>query len=390
MITKDIDLKPDIIRNVLIKSDSKFINMGLADGLLGLSLYHYYYYKYTNNEVYINDVITYLEKSIEGIGDHYKGISIINDIIDLGDYLHFLCQEKLLDKEDINGLLIDSDNIIKGFLSEEIEKRNLDPMFGAVKAGYYFLNRLEYTDVNTELQEVLKAIDDQAIKVENFTYWESTLKDPDEPLVELGTSHGVAGIVNFLLQAYSKNIAYKNLKQLILRGLNFLYEFNDKKGTNWFRLEANIEEKLPYQDLAYGDIGIGYTFLNAGQVLENNDLLDIGKTILENAATYRDDSGQLTKDASLFYGSSGLCALFESINKTLESTKLEQAAVYWENRTLSFDDKASDWAGYLSNYNAKFDYTHLSFMQGICGIGIMLMARKKELRHDYLRFLNLY
>ena len=390
MIAKDIDLKPGKIREVLLKHDSKFINMGVSDGLLGLSLYHYYYYKYTNDDVYVNDVITYLEKSIDGLSNTYKGINVINDIIDLGDYLFFLSQEGLIDKEDMNGLLVDSDDIIKGFLFEEIKKKNLDPMFGAVKAGYYFLNRSELIDAETELQNLLKAIDEQAIKVDNFVYWESTLKDPEQPLVELGASHGVAGIVNFLLRVYAKNVNYKNLKTLILRGLNFLYEFNEKKGTNWFRLEANFSDKLNYQDLAYGDVCIGYTFLNASKILQNDDLFQIGNDIVENAAKFRDDNRTYTKDACLFYGSSGLSALFNKINQELNSPTLQEAADYWQNITQNMDDKDSDWAGYLSNYNAKFDYTHLSFLQGIIGIGIMLMAQKKELKHDYLRFVNIY
>ncbi|MCD2258062.1 lanthionine synthetase LanC family protein [Psychroserpens luteolus] len=390
VITKHINTKPDLIREALIKNDSKFINMGIMDGLLGLSLYHYYYYLFTNDDVYLNDVITYLEKSIEGIGDHYKGTNIINNIIDLGDYLFFLYQQGVIDKEDINELLVDSDTIIKDFLLEETNKKNLDPMLGAIKAGYYLLNRLEFIDVNSELIALLSSIEEQTITVESFVYWESILKDPQEPIVELGVTHGVAGIVNFLLQAYSKNIAYNNLKSLILRGLNFLYEFNEKKGVNWFRLEANEKEKLNYQDLAYGDIGIGYTFLNAGTLLQNDDLLAIGSDILQNAAKFRDNNEKYTKDASLFYGSSGLCALFSKVNTKLEDSKLQEAVNYWKDITLNKDNKKSAWAGYHSNYNAQHDYTHLSFSEGICGIGIMLMAQEKELGHDYLRFLNFY
>jgi hypothetical protein len=53
-------------------------------------------------------------------------------------------------------------------------------------------------------------------------------------------------------------------------------------------------------------------------------------------------------------------------------------------------DKKSPWAGYISHFNAHQDYTHLSFIEGICGIGIMLMVNELELDHDYLNFLNIY
>ncbi|WP_452600531.1 lanthionine synthetase LanC family protein [Pontimicrobium sp. MEBiC06410] len=390
MIIKDIDIKPNLIREVLLKNDSKFVNMGILDGLLGMSLYHYYYYLYTNDETYLNDVILYLEKSIEGLSESYKGTNIINNIIDLGDYLFFLYQKKILDTEDINELLTDSDEIIKCFLFEEIEKKNLNPMFGAVKAGYYLLYRSEFIDVNSELISLLEAIDEQSIKVDNFVYWESNFKNSQEPVTLLGVTHGVAGIINFLLQAYSRKIAYKNLKSLITSGLNFLCEFNEKKGTNWFRLEVNENEKLNHQDLGYGDIGIGYTFLNAGTILHNNDFFLIGKNIIENASKFRDDKEEYTKDASLFYGSSGLCALLSKVNTKLENPILQKAINHWRQITLNMDNKKSEWAGYLSNYNSQYDYTHLSFSEGICGIGIMLMAHEKELGHDYLRFLNFH
>ncbi len=390
MITKSINIKPRLIRDALIKNDSKFINMGILDGLLGASLFHYYYFLYTNNKIYLNDVTRYLEKCIDTIGEAYKGSNIINDIIDLGNYMFFLYKENFFDKDDINEFLFDSDEIIKGFLLEEIEKNNLNPMFGAIKAGYYFLNRLEFKDVNSELLSLLKGIDKQAHKFKDSVYWESTLKSPEKPLVELGGIHGVSGVVNFLLQAYSKGVNYPNLKSLIQKGLNFLYEFNEKKGTNWFRVEATENRKLNYQDLAYGDIGIGYTFLNAGQILQNDRFSSIGKEIIENAAKFRDNSRHHIKDASLFYGASGLSALMNKLNKTLNSPILRESEVYWTQMTLKMDDKKSIWAGYLSNYNAQHDYTHLSFSEGICGIGIMLMAQEKGLDHDYLRFLNFY
>ncbi len=364
--------------------------MGITDGLLGLSLYHYYYFLYTNDDTYLNDVISYLEKSIEGIGSHYKGTNIISNIIDLGDYLFFLFQQGIVDNDDINSLLVDSDEIIKDFLLEEVNKNNLDPMLGAVKAGYYFLNRSEFIDTNPILLELISSIEKQAITVDNFAYWESVIKNPEEPEVELGVTHGVAGIINFLLLAYSKQVPYKNLKTILLKGLNFLYEFNEKKGINWFRLEANEREKLNYQDLAYGDIGIGYTFYNAGLILQNDDLLSIGNEILENAAKFRDDEEKYTKDGSLFYGSSGLHALFSKTNAKLKNPTLDEAVNYWGFSTLNKDNKKSEWAGYLSNYNAQHDYTHLSFSEGICGIGIMLMSQQKDLGHDYLRFLNFY
>ncbi len=390
MTIENINIKPGLIRDVLIKNDFRFINMGILDGLLGLSLYHYYYYLYTNDETYLKDVTIYLEKSIESIGEGYKGTNIINDIIELGDYLFFLYQENVFDKEDVNTFLVDSDEIIKDFLIEEIKKKNLDPMFGVIRVGYYFLNRLEVLDVNTELLDVLKAIDNQAIKLDNLAYWEFTLKSPQEPVVELGTTHGVAGIINFLLKAYSKNIDYKNLKSLIIKGLNFLSEFNEKKGINWFRLEAAVNKKLSYQDLAYGDLGIGYTFLNAGQILQNDRFRSTGIEIIENAANFRDNGKNYIKDASLFYGASGLFALMQKLNKQLNSPILKESETYWKEIALKMDDKKSVWAGYLSHYNAQHDYTHLSFLEGICGIGITLMTQKSGLEHDYLRFLNFY
>ncbi|MEM6721887.1 MAG: lanthionine synthetase LanC family protein [Bacteroidota bacterium] len=385
----DID-KLEQIREVLVDNHEKFTNMGLLNGLLGVSLYHYYYYLYTEDENYLEGVITYLEKSIEGLSNDYKGTHIVNDIMELGNYVTFLNECGLIDREDVNALLVDSDAIVSTFMENELEKRNLDPILGAIKAGYYFLNRNKFIDKKAELLKLLNAIQAQAIDKVDIIYWESTLKNIEKLKTELGISHGVSGIVNFLLQTIVHKIPYEHTKELILGGLHFINIYIEDAGVNKIRIEADHPSKLKYQDIAYGDIGIGYTYVKAGTILNIKTLTETGIQLINNAATFRDDENVYIKDGSLFYGTAGLSAMFSKINTELHSDALENVANYWGEKTMAMGNSNSKWAGYSSNYNAQHDYTHLSLSEGICGIGIMLMAQQKKLKHDYLQFFNLH
>lgn len=377
------------IEQVLRQNDDKYDSMGLTSGLLGLSTFYYYCYIYTNEEKYLIDVSNYISKSFSGFDQNYGGLSSVRDIVEIGNYLHFLKRKGMLE-DDINGYLEDADTIVLEFLDTQIVEKNIDPVLGMIKAGYYLLNRLETKNFSAKLEEIIFELEQLAIsdKEKGILYWYNNFDNMSIPKLELGLTHGIAGIVNFILSVYESGILMARCKQLVIPALKFLMNQKKLEGVNLFPFEALNNDKIDYQNLCYGDLGIGYVFVRAGKILECDIFFNVGIEIIENSARFRDDNNDYIKDANLLYGASGLYSFFKTITKYDNSKSIQQARDYWFDKVMGHNQHNTPWSGYKSNYNDHSVSTQLSFSEGICGIGISLIAKELSIEGDYLTFLD--
>jgi len=149
------------IKNVLSDHKDQFNGIGLSNGLLGLSLFHYYSFKYFNQEKDIEQALEILENCIEKLDENYTSYTTKADIIELGQYIQFLTDNHILDTED--SLLDDLDDIILEITNEEIRKKNLHNLTGALCGGTYFLKRHSFEKRESLLKEILHIIEEKKI-----------------------------------------------------------------------------------------------------------------------------------------------------------------------------------------------------------------------------------
>ncbi len=379
--------KTDDIKKCIEENEGVMEYIGLSNGMLGLSFYYYYDFLYTTRETSLQKMISYIEKSIATLTEDYLSPFSQIEIIEMGLYLIYLYEQELLDK-DIESYLLELDEIIQAFLLKKIEEGNLDNTAGILKAGYYFIKR-ENNNKNHLLYQVLQTIENLSISDGNFKYWNFTFRNPDNPTVELGLGHGIAGVISFLLHLFQKNIQKEHCKKLIDSAIDFLLSQENRLGINWFSTNAFENKKLEYQNLSYGDIGIGYVIYKAGEILDRKHLSERGLAILENAAKFKDEERTHIKDANLIYGASGLCSVFNLLYDLTKNEKMLFAREYWHNKIMESNDYTNNnWAGFNTHFNGAYEYAQLGFSQGIAGIGITLMADEMDITNDYLSFLN--
>lgn len=377
------------IEEVLRQHDDKYESMGLNNGLLGLSVFYYYCYIYTKEEKHLDDISNYIIRSFNGFNPNYKGFSSVSDIVEIGKYLHFLKRKGLLEA-NINDYLEEADTIVLQFLDTQLAEENIDPVLGTIKAGYYLLNRLETKDMVTEIAKIISELERLSVinTERKEAYWYNNFRDKSTPDLELGFTHGIAGIVNFILSVHENGILLEKCKVLIISALNFLMKHKINQGVNLFPFEALNHTKINYQNLCYGDLGIGYVFMRAGKILECKDFFTTGIEIIENSARFKDDDNEYIKDANLLYGASGLFSFFKTMNKYIDSEIIHQASDYWFKKMMNHNQHDTPWLGYKSYYNDHSLSTQLCFSEGICGIGISLIAKELLIEGDYLMFLN--
>ena len=154
MIIADCRERITDIEKVLRENDHLYESMGMSNGLLGMSLFNYYSYLYTGNEVYLNEMSNYITKAFNGFDETYKGFSGVHDIIEIGNYLYFLKEADIL-SEDPNEYLTGADEVVNEFLQEQLIKKNIDPVSGCIAAGYYLLNRLDNRNAVENVKKIV-------------------------------------------------------------------------------------------------------------------------------------------------------------------------------------------------------------------------------------------
>ncbi len=378
------------IKNVLNNSFSIFDSIGLNEGVLGISLFNYYYYLYTKNDKYLENVSMYLEHTFTYLSTG-KDINLLSvlDLIELGKYLCFLNTEKVIDNETATIYLAELDKPIQVFLEQKIFEKDLDAVAGIIAVGHYFLEANKLFNYESEIKKIVHSINDFSIVSNDIIYWNFPFRSKENPTIELGFFHGISGVLFFLALVFEKNILKDICLKLIQKGIRYLQEHQKSDGVNLFPFNIKSKEHLLYQNLVYGDIGIGYTIYRIGSILNNKEYTHVGMSILENAALFKDMKNNYVKDAELIYGSSGLFALYGSLGTEKRNENFKESSLYWLKKTLNHSNKESPWAGYDTYINGFDEAIQLSFSHGICGIAIALMSHKMGLDHrNYLSFFN--
>ena len=386
MKDKIIEQIKDAIEN---KSDI-LSSMGVCNGLAGVSLFYYYYSAYKKDASYIDKSIAYVERSINGLNGEYRGSTILRDITEIGSLLHFYAGEEIIPKADIEFFYENFDDKLLAFFRDSLSKGDLSPISGAISFGYYFIERMADRDFSAELAELIDRIEELSWTGPRGIYWYSSLERNGEHQIELGGSHGIAGIVSWLLHVYANGLQQDRVRKLITGALDYLLLYRVEDSSLYsFPFEVSDKKVRKMINLAYGDLGLGYIFYKAGKLLGVDSYKFAGIEILTKAGGVRDDGKSFVRDAILLYGSEGIGSLFSMFREELSTDVFDKTIRYWKGKTLEFNCHDNEFAGYRSFFN-QFDVnTPLSLMNGIVGVGISLMSDEvTENRFEFLKYLR--
>ncbi|MFY7670886.1 lanthionine synthetase LanC family protein [Tenacibaculum sp. MEBiC06402] len=374
----------DKIQNCL-QENTSLNGIGISNGILGKSLFYYYNYLYTQEEKWLELAINIIEDALEMLTNEYSSISPQNDIIETAIYISFLIKNQVLSNE-VEFILNDLEDLIEEIFNARIINGDLDGIKGVFAPLQYYLYREK--NCTEKLEQVFKIVEQNAIVNETEAYWMFNLRSKENSYVELGFNHGVSGIISFLLDCYIHNVKREESEILVNKGLCFLEKQQNKSNTCWFPQTTNKNDFLPYHNLSYGDLGIGFTFYKAGEILQNNYWRSIGIEILENAAQYTDEKESHIRDANMIYGASGLYSFFDMMFRLTANKHFKIAKDYWYNNIFQKGNNDTVWAGFNTYYNGVYEFAQLGISQGILGIGLTLLSKELDIKNEYLNFLN--
>lgn len=356
-------------------------NVSYETGLLGYSLYYLYLSKYTNDNFYTETAEEYFNKGLASFNPKtfhriHGTDSLDAHLSHIGRYLIF-CENNGLLSVSSEDYLLNLDQILFGLMKSKINNKDFDSGTGALAAGYYYLARLKSgAKVQEYLSFLIKSIDEAAFKEDEGNYY---WKCPSlYNRVYLGISHGSSLIISFLASLYEARLETELTEEIMRKSIAFLtkqYRKSEYKGLFPNMVGDKIE---PMQfALCYGDLGVGYALLRASQVLEDKTIGDFADMILADCLL-RTKEDNLTLDAGIFYGASGLALTFDKLAKISGDHRFAERADYWNGQLLTYAVHTNDFAGFKSRIAEDNVLWQISFGWGLIGIGVTLMYFEKD------------
>lgn len=363
-----------------IKEYKSTSDIGLFTGEAGIILFLQKYYQYTQSE----DVFTLFETRLNNLISSLdcNNLSLSTGFSGVAWLLNYLKGEKVV-SENISSIIDEIDDFIISNLDYDVD--DLDYMHGLLGIAYYFLSRkkTEITD------KIVLSLYQRKKETENGFYWLG--RSWDENLVEsknvnLSLAHGSASVIvviSKLIKSGLSTIQEKLLSDLVYKTIQFINnrkKINDSKyypGYCSFDNEGKLNNGYSRLSWCYGDMGIGLSFWQAGNQLENQDLKLLASNIYKNITDRRLPEEDEIRDACFCHGTAGICQMYSRMYYNTKIASFRESATFWANATLSmrkFENGAANYKAWNGNGCQK-DY---SLLNGIAGIGLCLLSYISE------------
>lgn len=378
------------ISQTIEQDNFNFSNSGFSEGNLGYCLYYYYHFLLQNNNNDLDKLSFYLEKSIVDINENNVMYYSPTHIIEIGRLIAFFVSEKLLDSTYLQEFFNSSKEILSTYLNRKIQEKNFDNTNGILAVGNYLLDLFEleiYKDTNT-IKSIFTCLQDNAIFNDNRCFWKFNFRKLNTPFIELGIFHGISGIILFLLRILRCKIDIKQVKYYIQSTCNFIISCESHSNKYLFPLDSELRFGFPNSiNLAYGDLGIGYSLKEAGIRLDSNEIIEKANNIIKKCTNFRCNNNEIN-DAELIYGASGLMAFFDNIYYYNKKHIYKKSTHYWIDKILHFNSQETKYAGFETYMNGFREDVQYSFSHGIIGISIALTCYILQIPHKYLKLIN--
>lgn len=382
---------------VILRNRYKSIdNVGVMTGVSGIALFQFYYSKYLNRNEYAELGSEMIFHSFEMIDNGYTYPSYCDGIAGLCWTIQHLESANLVDL-DGDVVLSQFDEYLYNQMKFDLKVGTYDFLHGALGYAYYFLNRYEHTkDMNlkrryqTYLMEAIAQLEDHAIIKEGTIKWESTLNSKKGNRgIDLGLSHGIASIINFLSRAYKFTIFKKMVYKLLMGSTNYLLSLENKNAENLSLYPVSIEKDRPLRyngriSWCYGDLGIGLSLTRAGIALNNVSIQRRALDILKHTTSRKGTNETLVKDAGICHGSYGNALIYGRISQMFHRKSFQKATQFWIGDGIQKAIHKDGYAGYKQWDNGQKKWTsELSLLEGISGIGLVIIDYLSKTRNRW-------
>ncbi|WP_282081137.1 lanthionine synthetase LanC family protein [Aquimarina algiphila] len=358
---------------------------------LGYLLFIATFYKYSKEEKYKKRSQVLLEEFLNVFEDNAESGGLFIGFEGAIWVIHYLEKCGIIDDkkfyvEDIEDYLIQS-------IKLDFKTNNFDLLYGSIGKLQYFLETPEHPDTNNLVNEMIQSLYQSKTETKLGIFWD---EDGAKGIVNLGLAHGTPGVLIFLTRL--KELGYQNplintLAEGIMKGLLNMKQ----KGANmccfgdaYTYVEENTRN---YSRLAwcYGDLGIMFAFLYAGEIFDNKKWREEGikigeyvfaRGISDSGIIHFDDYSYF--DTGFCHGLAGITYLTYRINQIVKDPEIQKRHEYWKKELLKNlniqlnieNDVLQPWWRQLEEKPSVLDKP--SILNGLSGVGLALLSLEYE------------
>ncbi len=366
-------------------------NIGVLDGLSGIALFHFYYGKFLDDDTQAETGLAILEKALTLLNDGYNVPTYCSGIAGFGWTVQHL--------ESVGFLEIDSEELLEPFddflfnqLKLNFEDGYYDFLHGALGYGFYFLQRYKHSS-NESLKErysqmlsvCLSELERLSITEGEHIKWRSILDiQKGNTGFNLSLSHGMSSILNFLNRLYEYDEFKASVKPMIQGVTSYIQSFYSNKPEQLSLFPCIIEDEIPITyntrvAWCYGDLGIGIALNSAEDVLNVPHSQKLATKVFAHIANRRSTESSMVVDAGICHGSYGNAQFFQTLNTTNKDLHLDNTIEHWIQDGLQKAIYPDGYAGYKQwNGESQGWEPHLSLLEGVAGIGLVLVDYLSE------------
>lgn len=360
-------------------------NLGVLNGISGIALFLFHYYKYSGDEYYSNLGKKYIEEIIDRINNGYSFPTYCSGIAGAAWTIEYL--------NEYNFIKFNSDknfNEIDEYLLENMKscmiKGQFDFLHCSIGYGYYFLKRYNLTHSKKLKKEYLNNIHQLIDNLYNLSfanqngiYWINTFEGFPKDSIDTGSAHGMSGIISFLTNVLSHNI--KSLKALKMIDLATSFILSAKTDHLNSAYPKNIYVHSIDQHLAeasrmawcYGDLGIASAFMKASKFIKEKELLQESERIMSRCCSRKHLTETGVVDSGLCHGSLGIALIYKNFYDITSNKTFHQTSDYWLNDGLMKGCFPDGLGGFKKYENDEY-INEVNLLDGIAGIGLGILS----------------
>lgn len=364
-----------------------FAHPSLDSGAAGAALFLSYLDQALPGRGYGEQAEDLLERAILGVSQGYSPPSLYGGFPGVAWTLEHLQGRSLDPGEEDPGEDIAA--AIERYLERERRPGDFDLVAGLVGLGVYALERQPRASGEECLRRVLRHLAHEAESLAEGIAWHT----PAEHLVpearryypegsyNLGVAHGTPGVIGFLGEACAVAAVADEARALLGGAVPWLLAQRSPPETGSvfpYALAPGIVPNPARLAWCYGDLGIATALLGAarraGEPSWEREALDLART-----AAARPFEGSGVVDAGLCHGAAGLGHLFNRLYQSTGEERFAEAARFWLERTLGFQERGEGVAGFRAwevNPETKTPgwRSEAGFLEGAAGVGLALLG----------------
>lgn len=354
----------------------------------GCLLFLSYYDRYFRQKGH-SSLNKYLDYIFQNLSDGIYLPSYGHGVSGIFSLLHYLQKNKFLDIdiEEAEKLYF---NFLYTNLKVDIEDGNYDFLHGALGILYFFLFNISKKDRQPIISEFLDNLLSKAIITNNSIFWNDKFNNLP---CNISLAHGMSSITLILSYIYRLGLFQKKLKSIINLSSDFILSQKIVTAINSCYPNINLDDKKePRLAWCYGDLGIGIALWQVGFNIQRNELMSEALRIFKFSEARTDPYSNRVQDACFCHGASGIAQLYRRMYYYTRIKSFLKISDYWINETVNMSKHSDGLAGFKSFLNGELIMSDKSLIDGIAGIGMVLMSsllHEKDSRWDSLFLLSM-